>query len=138
MQITLIAEDIVHESLDGEVVIVNLRNGRYYSLADVGATFWEQIVAGSHSSQLVAFARSRFADSGEIESEIDKFLKELAEEGLVQLSPGEAVIASVSVPADAPPFQAPVLGKHKDMEGLLLLDPVHDVSDQGWPSVPAP
>ena len=138
VQSTLNAEDIVHETLDGEVVIVNLRNGRYYSLADVGAAFWEQIVAGSQVSQLVAFARSRYADSGEIESETDKFVKELVEEGLVKLSPGEAAVVTVSTSPDAPPFQAPGLAKHKDMEGLLLLDPVHDVSDQGWPSVQAP
>ena len=137
VQINLNADDIVHESLDGEVVIVNLRNGRYYSLADVGAEFWAQIVTGSQVSQLVASARSRYADDGQIEAEVDKFLQELVEEGLIRLSAGEAVLATAHPAPDAPPFQAPVLSKHKDMEGLLLLDPVHEVSDQGWPSVSA-
>jgi hypothetical protein len=37
-----------------------------------------------------------------------------------------------------PTFESPTLAKFTDMEDLLLLDPVHEVSpDQGWPH-PAP
>ena len=32
------------------------------------------------------------------------------------------------------PFAAPVLHKYTDMEDLLLLDPIHDVDESGWPN----
>jgi hypothetical protein len=137
VQIKVNAEDIVHESLDGEVVIVNLRNGRYYSLVNVGAEFWELIAGSAQSQQLLNFARSRYLDGGEMAAVVDQFLKELAEEGLVTLSPAETPVGA-EAGSGSLPFQAPVLAKHTDMEGLLLLDPVHDVSDEGWPSVTGP
>ena len=33
-------------------------------------------------------------------------------------------------------FEAPKLSKYTDMEQLLLLDPVHDVDETGWPNAP--
>jgi len=31
-------------------------------------------------------------------------------------------------------FEAPILHKYNDMQELLLLDPIHDVEETGWPS----
>jgi hypothetical protein len=30
-------------------------------------------------------------------------------------------------------FQPPTLESYNDMQDLLLLDPIHDVDDMGWP-----
>ena len=39
-----------------------------------------------------------------------------------------------SAPADAARvFEAPRLEKYTDMQDLVLLDPVHEVDEQGWP-----
>lgn len=35
--------DIVSEEIDGEVIIVNLRNGNYYSLSQSAAVVWSGI-----------------------------------------------------------------------------------------------
>ena len=34
-------------------------------------------------------------------------------------------------------FQKPTFEKYTDMQQLLLLDPIHDVDDTGWPHVAA-
>jgi hypothetical protein len=34
-------------------------------------------------------------------------------------------------------FQAPRFEKHTDMQDLILLDPVHEVADTGWPHAKA-
>lgn len=137
MQIIVNTEDVVHESLDGEVVLVNLRNGRYYSLEDTGAELWEWLLAEGDAAQLVSRVSSKYRDSGEIEAGVTCFLESLVEEGLVALVPSDSAEAKRYPPAsaDAPVFQTPVLAKHVDMEGLLLLDPVHDVSERGWPDL---
>ena len=36
------------------------------------------------------------------------------------------------------PFAAPSLQAFRDLEGLLLLDPVPEVGDEGWPRTSAP
>ena len=52
---------------------------------------------------------------------------------------GELVNAKTSTP-DGPsdglraPFVAPELKRYADMQDLLLLDPVHDVDEKGWPN----
>jgi hypothetical protein len=34
-------------------------------------------------------------------------------------------------------FQPPTLRKYTDMQDLLLIDPIHEVDDLGWPGVKA-
>jgi hypothetical protein len=134
--ISINSQDIVHECLDGEVVIVNLKNGRYYSLTDTATTVWLEIDAGRSSQQIENTLRERFRDEqDQIPATFAHFLRQLAVEGLVNLSPDDSTPAEPSRPpgADAAPYVAPTLSTHVDMEGLLLLDPVHDVSEQGWP-----
>jgi len=38
--------DVVHETIDGETVIVNLENGIYYSLRNSGVDMWNLLEAG--------------------------------------------------------------------------------------------
>lgn len=133
--IAISEEDLAHESLDGEVVIVNLKNGRYYSLIDSASEIWSGIQAGQSSSQIGNDLRARFRDpEGLISGHLERFLQELVEEELIRLTPQEdSSEPAPSPPADAPEFLIPSLSKHVDMEGMLLLDPVHEVADQGWP-----
>jgi hypothetical protein len=35
---------------------------------------------------------------------------------------------------ERPPFTPPVLEVFADMRDLLLLDPIHDVAEVGWPT----
>jgi len=35
--------------------------------------------------------------------------------------------------ADNARFQPPTLNKYTDMRDMLLLDPIHDVGESGWP-----
>ena len=34
---------------------------------------------------------------------------------------------------EKPSFEAPILHKYTDMQDLLLLDPIHEVDEAGWP-----
>ena len=129
-------EDIVHECLDGEVVIVNLKNGRYYSLVETASQVWSGIVSGSCSWQIERELRQQFCDpEALISPSLSGFLREMEEEGLLRLVAQDPpdLPAPTCSEAEAPPYRPPVLNKHTDMESLLLLDPIHDVSEQGWP-----
>ena len=36
------------------------------------------------------------------------------------------------------PFVPPVLHKYTDMQELLLIDPIHEVDETGWPNIAGP
>jgi transposase-like protein len=114
--------DVVDESVDGEVLIVHLGTGAYYSSRGAGDVAWRLIAAGSSVAEV--------AKSHGIESEaLTSFVQQLLAEDLVR--------ARTSPPADVPDL-APVAGeptleKYTDMQELLLLDPIHDVEEAGWP-----
>jgi len=136
---------VVHETIDGETVILNLQSGNYYSLDGIGAQIWNYIEKGATVYHIIDMLRSDFkGDRDEIESETNKFLSELVEEKLVILDESDT---SDSFQTDANKlendiqkqersFIPPILNKYTDMQDLLLLDPIHDVDDsRGWPTV---
>lgn len=128
---------VVHETIDGEVIIVNLDSGSYYSLDQAGAVLWESLAQGASLARAVALLEHRYtAEPGAIAAAAQALVTELLAENL--LRPGEPAPADGPAPVlngEARPFVAPVLHKHTDMQDLLLLDPIHEVDEAGWPAV---
>jgi len=82
-------------------------------------------------------------DAGQIEADVVRLIAELEAEGLVVPAGSEggtAAPAGVSAACEpAPAYEATVLKRYEDMHDLLLLDPIHEVDEMGWPNVkPAP
>jgi hypothetical protein len=136
---------VIHEAIDGEVIIINLATGNYYSLKGSGAEAWALIQrpAGVVARDLVEALAARFdAPRPELEAAFGPFLDELTHEGLVVRT------AETDEPAGEPveqwrangrmAFEPPSLEKFTDMQDLVLLDPVHEVDEIGWPHVAPP
>ncbi len=130
---------VISEMIQGEVIVIHLETGSYYSLRDVGAEIWNAIEQGTTVGEIAHRLSLRYDAAPErIESDVSRLLDELAKEELVV---SESAVGNVarSVPDEAPdhatrePFVAPTLEKHTDMQDLLLLDPVHEVDGRGWP-----
>lgn len=68
---------------------------------------------------------------------METFVSKLIDEQLILAANGEQPAASSKgneQPSPSPvPFEPPVLEKYTDMQDLLLLDPIHEVDDTGWP-----
>ena len=129
--------NIVHETIDGEAIFVNLDNGTYYSLDGVGSQIWDLLSMGGRSlDSLTASVAARYAGAqDEIVSAVEQFIARLCEEDPVSVAAGDDPISDVADGAPRVEFVAPVLNKYKDMEALLLVDPIHEVDDAGWPHV---
>ena len=75
-----------------------------------------------------------------MESYVHDFIGKLKEEGLVlernagDLEAMEAVDRHPSGKSFGAKFEKPVLQKYSDMQDLLLLDPIHEVDEMGWPN----
>lgn len=132
-----VAADVV----DDEVVIVDLETGSYYTTEGSGCDAWRLLAAGVSVGDTIATLRQRYDDSDEIPGYVASLLAVLTERGLlvaadatdgapVDLGPVQGLLAPLS---DPQPFEAAEFVDFDDMKSLLLLDPVHDVDDRGWP-----
>ena len=114
--------DVVDESVDGEVLIVHLGTGAYYSSRGAGDAAWQLLAAGSTVAETSA---AMGASAGSLET----FVAHLLAEGLIRerTKPVEHIAGIQPVTGE------PVLEKYTDMQELLVLDPIHDVEEAGWP-----
>jgi coenzyme PQQ synthesis protein D (PqqD) len=138
------APRVMHERIEGEVIVIDLTTGSYFSLRDVGSEIWAEIERGATEQEIVAVLEERYeASQNEIDNAVRRVVGELADEGLIR-SVGASGEGSPGSTASAPSgksngsksrraFSAPVLEKHTDMQDLILLDPVHEVDARGWP-----
>jgi len=139
MRYSVNSAQVISEIIDGEAVMINLTTGNYYSLNETGAEIWEAIERSESVDRVVAALAARYrADRDEIERAVGLMIEELEREELIVRAeatengtPPEPDTSS----APAAPFAPPRLEKHTDMQDLILLDPVHEVGEQGWPHV---
>jgi hypothetical protein len=140
------APQVVHETIDGETILLNLESGIYYSLNDTGGVLWALMESGRSQGQIIGQVADHYeTDQVLLESMVDAFFDELKSEGLVvpsrnprQTNGDHHVIPALGELAKPNrPFEKPLLSKYTDMQDLLLLDPIHDVDDSGWPTAKA-
>jgi hypothetical protein len=131
---------VISETIEGEAVIINLDTGYYYSLDHVGSWIWQAVNARQTEMAIVAGAVAAFSGPpDEITAHARAFLDKLEQEGLVAREPAEDTSATPSLPPTAStreqsPFTPPCLTRYEDIKELLLLDPIHEVDEDGWPA----
>jgi hypothetical protein len=129
------ASHVVHETIDGETILIHLGSGSYYSLDGVGSEVWVALAAGTSKEQLFAEAKERFVgDPDEVEMGLSSLVENLLREGLLVEDEAESVPDSPTFPPGTVAFTAPVLHVYTDMQEFMLVDPLHDVDEiAGWP-----
>jgi len=133
---------ISHETIDGEVVIINFDNGNYYSIDKVGAEIWWLIEKNTPLREIIERVNELYEGEPEvIQNAVTQLITELHQEELIIKAEVEKIkkdgeVKNVSSPvAEKPKFEMPILQKYDDMQDLLLLDPIHEVDETGWPSI---
>jgi hypothetical protein len=128
---------VVHETVEGETIVVNLATGSYYDLNPVGGYIFGSFEGGATVGEVAeALAAGCDADLAPVQAAVENFARRLADEELLIPAvngngAGAVSFGGFEMPAQ---FAEPVLNKYTDMQELLLLDPVHEVSEAGWPS----
>jgi len=126
---------VVYERLDGEVIVIHLATGSYYNLQGTADVLWTFALAGWSASEIL----DRLAEGSgpvppDLAAAITGFLDHLAAEDLLAdrgATPREA-LPDLLLPSG---FAAPEIQKFTDMQELMLVDPIHEVTDAGWPQV---
>jgi hypothetical protein len=128
---------VVHETIDGEVILIHLETGNYYSLNGGGAEIWELLGRHASASDVARELAHRHGEAQEaLAPAVNGLLGELAAEGLIDVTepaPGEES-AGDGLDGPAGGFPRPVLTRYTDMQDFLLVDPIHEVADSGWPN----
>jgi hypothetical protein len=130
---------IVSEIIDGEAIIVNLANGFYYSLDRPAAEIWGWLEAGWSTAEIVSVIQDRYDCSGaDPETAVRTLIGTLVADELVASRP-DADLPEIERgpggPAEKRPFRAPSFQRFEDMQGFLLVDPIHEIDDTGWPHI---
>lgn len=134
---------IVHDTFDGETILVNLKNGNYYSFDKLGAVIWELIENNVSLNKIIEIINGKFPESGKkAEADIDAFIQNLLKENLLIEDSGsdsattttDNQFAETFINKRIAMYEPPVMSKYADMQDMLLLDPIHDTDEKGWPS----
>jgi hypothetical protein len=131
---------IVHETIEQETILIDLETGTYYSLRGCGAEIWALLVDGWTETEAIAEMKRRFpADLDAAAAATADLIAQLYDEGLLEVAPSRRERANGNVEPTAVhrPFEPPVLERYTDMQYFLLLDPIHEVHDGGWPRTAA-
>jgi hypothetical protein len=129
---------VVHETIEGEVIIVNLDKGLYFSTDGVGACIWAMIIAGRTADEIRIWATGALDAGDAVSADVTEFLDDLRENELIRTVLEPRGGDDFDMPAAPATYEKPTLHVYADMEELLLLDPIHDVSDDaGWPHAAA-
>ena len=79
-----VSPDALARELDGEVLVLDLRTSLYFGMTGTAARIWQLVEAGETRDPIVAtLAREYGADPSVIAGDVDGFLAELTERGLL-------------------------------------------------------
>jgi hypothetical protein len=129
---------VTHERLDDEVIAINLETGAYFALDGAAADTWTLAAGGASTDEIVAALDERYDASLEtLRTDVTAFLAQLVEQGLGSQTDDASPPAEDAKPlpetAAVRPYSPPSLARYDDLADLLLLDPIHEVDDAGWP-----
>jgi hypothetical protein len=123
---------VVSETLNGEAIIMHHGTGHYFNAQGSGAIIWEAVEQGATLNSIATRLQTACGlTPAEALGATKGFLDTLAAYELVKT--GDAA-PGILPPPSAIAFATPELGVHKDLMDMLLLDPVHDIDEAGWPA----
>src|SRR5947209_11318701 len=76
---------VVHETIDGETILINLQSGTYYSLTGCGSDVWSLLSGGWSDREVAAELERRYGADGVADS-VYALVDELAGEQLLDAS----------------------------------------------------
>ncbi|MDA4844057.1 PqqD family protein [Hoeflea poritis] len=126
-------KDVASEEFDGEFVVLDLNNGRYYSMDGSAAIVWKALTEGSSPNHLAAACE----DAGHFVPEtIYGFCDQLESYGLLVPTTDRSDIALPLALAQAIRSKQlpPETTMFDDLAELMMADPIHEVDEaEGWP-----
>jgi hypothetical protein len=129
---------IVDETIDGEALIMDMVSGAYYGCDGASAFAWLALAGGATTDEVATALSERFGMSGDqLRTSVDDFVgtlvghQLLVDRGDEAPEPFDDAVAAYD--GGYEPAEALAVDAFTDLADLILLDPVHDVTEAGWP-----
>jgi Coenzyme PQQ synthesis protein D (PqqD) len=127
---------VIYENFEGELVAINLDTGAYHSLTGSGADTFLLLTEEATPREVAEVLQSKYdATADTICESLIPFFQALETEKLIARvdvrrphGPLQLAVEKTKLP-----FVGPTLQAYHDLQSLFLLDPVHEVDEQGWP-----
>jgi hypothetical protein len=137
MALTISVPLLISQQFDSEVVLANYQNGVYYNLDGSAAQIWLGLKANRTVEEIgSAIAAATGGDVPSITQQVQAFIDSMLAEGLIgEGAPEPRVETSIEAwtPVLSGAFVAPEFQRFDNLRELLLMDPVHDAGEEGWP-----
>jgi hypothetical protein len=143
------SKNVAHETIDDETIVLQFERGNYFSLKGSAPEIWRQLARGlTLREATLELARRHRIEPSAIEADVEGFANRLVSEALLEhdgrAGPGGAVdrgareATAGSEASSGDQFERPEIEKYTDMQDFLLVDPIHEVTTAGWPTVKPP
>ena len=133
MALTTSVPLLISQQFDSEVVLANYQNGVYYNLDGSAAQIWLGLKANRTVEEIGgAIAAATGDDVPSITQRVQAFVDSMLAEGLIAEGTPEPRIETWT-PVLSGAFVAPEFQRFDNLRELLLMDPVHDAGEEGWP-----
>ncbi|WBL76371.1 PqqD family protein [Bradyrhizobium xenonodulans] len=137
MALTTTVPLLISQQFDSEVVLANYQNGVYYNLDGSAAQVWLGLKANRTVEEIAsAFAAATGGDVPSVTQQVQAFVDSMLAEGLIAEGATDARVEISNetwAPVLSGAFAAPEFQRFDNLRELLLMDPVHDAGEEGWP-----
>ncbi|MDH7445522.1 PqqD family protein [Aquimarina sp. 2201CG14-23] len=125
---------VIADIMDDEIIILNMESGKYYSAMNTGAIAWQTLSNGYTIEEASEIISKHFAISNDLVlKDLNTISTQFLADGLIMTSEVKKPVINVDVSAYKT-YTTPEITTYTDMEKLLLMDPVHEVENMGWPN----
>lgn len=81
-----LSDEVIAQELDGEMVLLDIRNGEYFGINSTGSQIWQDISRGVTLIDIAASLSESFKLEREMAAaDVASFVRRLAEMGLVEI-----------------------------------------------------
>jgi Coenzyme PQQ synthesis protein D (PqqD) len=126
---------IIYENVDNEILIIDTLTGSYFSIKETGSQVWQLIAKKNNIDKIVKYlAQNGEANLNQISEDVNFFLQDLLDnELIISVEKPDQDSENQELSFAKIDYVQPKLNKFTDMQDLLLIDPIHDVNQEGWP-----
>ncbi len=114
---------------DNEYIIANLDTGLYYSIQGLAVSLVQALPFENPVAPITKLAAAVGGDSANVIAELNEIWRQIVQDEIVRESNRPVAANEGWTPANS--YSAPRFNRYADMQDLLMLDPIHEVDEEG-------